>query len=139
MNNLVELINYQHVNNIINNYNFEDLDLNIIEISQIDKYLHPCLDILNNNKKIYDSLYHESKDFLVTKYHAENLITHLYTVGYLCAILSSKFNIDEEYAFKLGFFHDIGKPFAKKIIASKKKILIFILDTLKSVIIFVII
>jgi len=121
MNNLVELINYQHVNNIINNYNFDELGLNIIKKSQIDKYLQSCLDILNNNKKIYDSLYQESKDFLVTKYHAENLITHLYTVGYLCAILSSKFNIDEEFAFKLGFFHDIGKPFAKKSIVSKKK------------------
>ena len=119
MNNLIELINILHVQKILNNYNFSDLDLSIIKKSKIDKYLKKCLDILNINKKIYENLYQESKNFLETKYHSENLITHLYTVGYLCAIFSSKFNIDEEYAFKLGFFHDIGKPFAKKMISTK--------------------
>jgi hypothetical protein len=121
MNNLIELINILHVQKILNNYNFSDLDLSIIKKSKIDKYLKKCLDILNINKKIYENLYQESKNFLETKYHSENLITHLYTVGYLCAIFSSKFNIDEEYAFKLGFFHDIGKPFAKKMISTKKR------------------
>ena len=37
-------------------------------------------------------------------------------------VLVSEFELDSEYAFQLGFFHDIGKPWAKKFIQTKKGI-----------------
>lgn len=121
MNNLLKLINYQDIEKILNNYNLDELELIKPDKENIKLYLNNCLEILKKNDKIYNGIYFESKNYIKTKYHSENLITHLYSVGYLCSIFAQKFNLDQEFAFKLGFFHDIGKPWAKKIISNKKK------------------
>ncbi len=80
-----------------------------------------CMFLLKKNEKIYSQVIFESQNSLKTKYHKENLLTHLFCVGTFSYIIADLFDIDKNYAFKLGFFHDIGKPWAKKIIVNKNK------------------
>ena len=121
---LVDLININIVNKII----FESDIKNFIDVtkypkSQIDNFLIDCLNKLYTKPKLFEQFVKESEQYIETKYHKENLITHLYCVGWICVLFCDKFNIEPNFAFELGFFHDIGKPWAKKFIQTKKKII----------------
>lgn len=121
--NIIKKIDYDILNQILGyNITFFNVDINqVIEIT--NKNLLDCLTLLANNNFFLIRLFEESDSHQTTKYHKENLITHLYCVGIYCYLLSDKFNLDKNFAFKLGFFHDIGKLYAKKTIISKKKII----------------
>lgn len=121
---LINLINDDVVNKII----FESEIKNYIDITkysknQINDFLFDCLDKLYAKPKLFEKFFKESEQYIETTFHKENLITHLYCVGWICVIFSNKFELDPNYAFELGFFHDIGKPWAKKYIQTKKKII----------------
>lgn len=90
--------------------------------NQIDEYFMNSMNILGTKPKLISRFVEESSTYDETKYHKENLITHLYCVGWICSLFASKFNLEAEFAFRLGFFHDIGKPWAKKYIQTKKKL-----------------
>lgn len=117
------------INNNICKEIIYDSDLNkyvnieSIPINKIDEYFLQCIDLLKTKPKLYEQFIKESIENINTKYHKENLITHLYCVGWICSLFSNKYNLDSQYAYKLGFFHDIGKPWAKKYIQTKKKII----------------
>ena len=91
--------------------------------NQIDEYFINSINIIKLKPIIINRFVEESVNYDKTKYHQENLITHLYCVGWICVLFAEKFNLEPEFAFKLGFFHDIGKPWAKKQIQTKKKII----------------
>lgn len=119
--NIIHKIDYNISNQILENNNIF-FKINIDEIIHITKTnLLDCLSLLDNI--FLSRLYDESNNYQISKYHKENLITHLYCVAICCYLLSEKFNLDKNFAFKLGFFHDIGKLYAKKTIISKKKII----------------
>ncbi len=91
--------------------------------SQIDEYFINSINTIKTKPQLLSRFIEESTNCVETKYHKENLITHLYCVGWICVLFSTKFNLEPEFAFKLGFFHDIGKPWAKKCIQTKKKVI----------------
>jgi hypothetical protein len=99
--------------------------VNIHKFTQavIDEYFLNSIKIIKSKPKLISRFVEESTVYDKTKYHKENLITHLYCVGWICALFAQKFNLEPEFAFKLGFFHDIGKPWAKKFIKTKKKLI----------------
>lgn len=116
------LINFSLVNEIIFLSDIKNhIDINKLSKSQIDTFLNSCLEKLLTKPKLFEQFVKESEEYTQTKYHQENLITHLYCVGLICALFSDKFNLEPDFAFMLGFFHDIGKPWAKKYIQTKKK------------------
>lgn len=118
------LINDDICNNIIYNSELKNhIDINLIDKKTIDKYFENCISIMVSRKKLFDYFIEYSKTYTETKYHKENLITHLYCVGWICSLFAHKFNLEPEFAFELGFFHDIGKPWSKKQIPTKKKII----------------
>lgn len=124
---LYKLLNQEIIQEIINNSEL----INYIEISKLNKfssdqtlqYLNACIEIIKSKPLMLERFIDESTNYDKTKYHEENLFTHLYCVGSICVIFSEKFNLEPEFAFKLGFFHDIGKPWAKKLIQTKKKLI----------------
>jgi hypothetical protein len=120
----IDLIN----NNVVNKIIFESDIKNFVNLikypkNQIDNYLVNCLTKLYTKPKLFEQFVKESEQYVQTKYHKENLITHLYCVGWICTLFCDKFNLEPDFAFELGFFHDIGKPWAKKFINTKKKII----------------
>ena len=120
----INLINNDVVHKII----FESNIKNVIDVEkyskiQIDYFLANSLNKLYAKPKLFEQFTKESEEYVETKYHKENLIKHLYFVGWICVMFSDKFGLDPEFAFELGFFHDIGKPWAKKFIQTKKKII----------------
>lgn len=108
-----EIIFDSELKNYINTKKFSE--------NKIDEFFVDCIEILETKPKLIKRFIDESSKFDITKYHKENLITHLYCVGWICSLFADKFELNPEFAFKLGFFHDIGKPWAKKIIQTKKK------------------
>lgn len=120
------LIDTQKVNQIIWESNigtYTDVDIEKFTKERIDIYLEKCLELLYQKPKLFEQFYKESNEYSETRYHKENLITHLYCVGWICVMFCEKFNLEPEYAFQLGFFHDIGKPWAKKYIQLKSKLI----------------
>ena len=121
---VIDLINRDICNKIINESDLNQyIDTKKYSSVQIDNYLLNCIQVIKAKPKLLDKFIEESIGCVETKYHKENLITHLYCVGWICCLFADKFDLDPEYAFKLGFFHDIGKPWAKKYIQTKKKII----------------
>lgn len=121
---LIDLINIDVVNKIILESSIKNhIDIMKFDKNQIDGYLELCLEKLYSKPKLFEQFKKESENNVQTKYHKENLITHLYCVGWICTLFSEKFDLNPQYAFELGFFHDIGKPWAKKYIQTKKKII----------------
>jgi hypothetical protein len=121
---LIDLIKGDVVNKIIFESDIKNhVDVTKYPKNQIDKFLLDCLNKLYIKPKLFKQFFKESELYVETKYHKENLITHLYCVGWICVLFSDKFNLVPEFAFELGFFHDIGKPWAKKFIQTKKKII----------------
>lgn len=98
---------------------------NVHQFTQIviDEYFSNSVEIIKSKPKLITRFVEESTVYDETKYHKENLITHLYCVGWICALFATKFDLEPEFAFRLGFFHDIGKPWAKKYIQTKKKLI----------------
>jgi hypothetical protein len=120
----INLINYDVVNKIIFQSDIKNfIDITQYSKSQIDNYLATCLSKLYTRPKLFEQFVKESEQYTQTKYHKENLITHLYCVGWICVCVANKFGLEPDFAFELGFFHDIGKPWAKKFINTKKKII----------------
>ena len=118
------LINHKIINKIIFESDIKNcINIHSIPKEQIDLYFNNCINKLSTKPKLLTQFLSENKNYLKTKYHIENLVTHLYSVGWICALFADKFNLETEYAFELGFFHDIGKPWAKKYIQTKKKII----------------
>ena len=76
---------------------------------QIDGYFIDCIQIIFSKPKLVEQFVSESIGSVGSKYHRENLITHLYCVGWICCLFADKFDLEPGYSFKLGFFHDIGK------------------------------
>jgi len=99
------------------------VDINQFTQIEIDEHFLNSIEIIKSKPKLISRFVEESTVYDETKYHKENLITHLYCVGWICALFATKFGLDPEFAFKLGFFHDIGKPWAKKYIQTKKKLI----------------
>lgn len=91
--------------------------------NKIDEYFIDSIEIIKSKPQLVEKFIKESINYNKTKYHKENLITHLYCVGWICCLFANKFELEPEFAFKLGFFHDIGKPWAKKYIQTKKKLI----------------
>ena len=121
---LIDLININIVNKIIFESDIKNfVDIDKIQKNKIDNFLIDCLNKLYSKPKLFEQFVKESELYIETKYHKENLITHLYCVGWICVLFCDKFALEPEYAFELGFFHDIGKPWAKKFIQTKKKII----------------
>ena len=121
---LINLINIDVVNKIIFDSDIKNhIDIMKFDKNQIDDYLKICLEKIYLKPKLFEQFKKESENNVETKYHKENLITHLYCVGWICTLFSDKFNLNPQYSFELGFFHDIGKPWAKKYIQTKKKII----------------
>lgn len=121
---LKNLISKDLCKKIIYESNIKDyIDINIISNKKINEYFENCIKKIQLKEKLFDQFIIESQSNIETKYHHENLITHLYCAGWICSLFSNKFGLDEEFAFNLGFFHDIGKPWAKKYIDTKKKII----------------
>ncbi len=79
-----------------------------------------ALDYLNLPSDLYNEIIDLNNNHFKTKYHHESLLEHLFECGKQCMLICDKFNIKPEIAFWIGFLHDIGKPFAKKIIDVKK-------------------
>lgn len=116
--------------NIIRQIIFDSELKNYVDVGQftpeaIDEYFVNSIEIIksNPNSKLITRFVEESMVYNETKYHKENLITHLYCVGWICALFAAKYNLNPEFAFRLGFFHDIGKPWAKKYIQKKNKLI----------------
>jgi putative nucleotidyltransferase with HDIG domain len=121
---IVSLLNRDTSNKIvIGSELFNYVDVNKFSQEQIDEYFFECVGIIMGKPKLVEQFVLESTKYDQTKYHKENLITHLYSVGWICCLFAQKFDLDPNYAFKLGFFHDIGKPWAKKFIQTKKKLI----------------
>lgn len=99
------------------------VDIQQFTQNQIDEYFIDSIDIIKTKSKLMSRFIDESINYDKTKYHKENLVTHLYCVGWICALFATNFELEPEFAFKLGFFHDIGKPWAKKCIQTKKKMI----------------
>ena len=99
------------------------IDINKFTQTNIDEYFDNSIRIIGTKPKLLTRFIEESTNYDKTKYHKENLITHLYCVGWICVLFSDKFNLEPGFAFRLGFFHDIGKPWAKKFIQTKKKLI----------------
>ena len=99
--------------------------VNIHQFTQIevDEYFSNSVEIIKSKPKLIARFVEESLVYDETKYHKENLITHLYCVGWICALFAFTYELDPCFAFRLGFFHDIGKPWAKKYIQTKKKLI----------------
>lgn len=124
INNIRKLLNQEIVNKIIYNYELKNhVNVNLFTQEQIDIYFINSINTIKKKQNLISRFVEESTVYDKTKYHEENLITHLYCVGWICALFAQKFNLEPEFAFKLGFFHDIGKPWAKKFIKTKKKII----------------
>lgn len=118
------LLNKDYIQQIIFDSQLKNyVNINQYTINQINEYFEKSINIIENKPKLILKLIEESTTHYETKYHKENLITHLYCVGWICCLFANKFNLMPEYAFQLGFFHDIGKPWAKKTIQTKKKII----------------
>ena len=127
------LLNIQNIKNLLNNDIIHQIvinselknytDITKFTRAQIDEYFINSIAIIKSKPVMLERFIDESTNYDKTKYHKENLITHLYCVGWICVLFAEKFNLDPEFAFKLGFFHDIGKPWAKKFIQTKKKII----------------
>ena len=114
--------------NLINQIIFESdiknyTNIDLVTKKQINEYFTKCINKITTKPKLFEQFVLENNDHFQTKYHKENLITHLYCVGWICSLFAHKFDLNPEYAFELGFFHDIGKPWAKKYIQTKKKII----------------
>lgn len=125
-------LNQEYIKNLLDQEIIQDIifnseitkyvDINKIKNKQIDNYFINCIEIINTKPKLLERFIAESEEYVQSKYHKENLITHLFCVGYICSLFADKFELNPEYAFQLGFFHDIGKPWAKKYIQTKKGI-----------------
>ncbi len=123
---------YEYIKNLLDQEIIQDIifgseiknyiDLDKITKEQVDNYFFNCIELINLKPKLLERFISESEEYVQSKYHKENLITHLYCVGYICLLFADKFQLNYEYAFQLGFFHDIGKPWAKKFIQTKKGI-----------------
>ena len=124
MEDIKNLLNYEIIQKIIFESELDNfVDINKISKQQAEKYFLNCIQIISSKPKLLKQFIQESEEYIEKKYHKENLITHLYCVGWICSLISYKFELEPEYAFKLGFFHDIGKPWAKKYIQTKKKLI----------------
>lgn len=66
----------------------------------------------------------EINDTHQSKYHKEDWLTHAFCVGSIMEHYSDRFNVAPDIAFETGFFHDIGKGKAKKVICGRKKTII---------------
>lgn len=122
--NIFNLLNYEIIKKIVLDSELDNfIDINKIPKNLADNYFLNCMNIINLKPKLLEQFVKESIDYTETRYHKENLITHLYCVGWICSLISEKFELNSEYAFRLGFFHDIGKPWAKKYIQTKKKLI----------------
>ncbi len=121
LHNLTTLIDYELIKNLYESYSGpKDLEFNdIIKITNL--IFNECIGVFSDKPKILEQFILETSTHIKTKFHHENLITHLYGVGLFSYLVADNFDIDKNLAFKIGFFHDIGKPWAKKIIVSKNK------------------
>jgi hypothetical protein len=99
------------------------VDLSQFTQTEIDEYFSNSIEIIKSKPKLIARFVEESTVYDETKYHKENLITHLYCVGWICALFAIKFGLEPGFAFRLGFFHDIGKPWAKKYIQTKNMLI----------------
>ena len=118
------LINQEIIQEIIFDSELKNhTNINKFTQSKIWEYFFDSMNIIKTKPNLMSRFVEESTNYDKTKYHKENLITHLYCVGWICVLFSDKFNLEPEFAFKLGFFHDIGKPWAKKFIQTKKKLI----------------
>ncbi len=118
------LLNHPIIQEIIFDSELKNhINVNQFTHIQIDEYFLNSIKIIKTKPKLISRFIEESSIYDETRYHKENLITHLYCVGWICCLFASKFNLEPELAFRLGFFHDIGKPWAKKYIQTKKKII----------------
>lgn len=108
-----ELIEWSEIDKLLKSYN--------ISHNEIHSCLTLCLKKILAKEKLLPQILEEISLHTKTKYHQENWITHAYCVGYITSHFASNFNIGSEYAFELGFFHDIGKPWAKQFINIKNK------------------
>jgi putative nucleotidyltransferase with HDIG domain len=121
---LTDLLDLEIIQELIYDSDLKNYtDLNVIQPEQIKIFLINCIKIIETKPKLLEQFILESENYEKTKYHKENLITHLVCVGWICSLFSTKYGLEKEYAFQLGFFHDIGKPWAKKFIQTKKKII----------------
>ena len=68
---------------------------------------------LNLSPQIKEQLLITSQEHKITKYHEENLYTHLFWVATKCKELAPTFDVNPNDAFWLGFLHDIGKSLAR--------------------------
>ena len=111
-------IDFKFINNRFKVYNFYSEEITI-ENNLIKKFI-TWLKIIP--KQISDQIIIESENHKTTKYHNENLLTHLVLTGLLCnhLVIKENLTIDPELAFWCGVLHDIGKPFCK--VNKKKKI-----------------
>ena len=114
-----EIIQQIIFNSELKNY----VDIHQLTQIEIDEYFLNSIEIIKSKPKLISRFVEESTVYDETKYHKENLITHLYCVGWICALFATKFELEPAFAFRLGFFHDIGKPWAKKYIQTKKKLI----------------
>ena len=122
--NIKNLLNQEIIEQIIKNSELKNyIDVNKFSQNEIDGYFSKSIEIIQSKPELMKRFIDESTTYDKTKYHKENLITHLYCVGWICTLFAEKYNLEAEFAFKLGFFHDIGKPWAKKLIQTKKKII----------------
>lgn len=118
------LLDQEIINEIIYNSELKNyIEINKYTQVQINEYFSNSLAIIKTKPKLIKRFVEESSVYNKTKYHKENLITHLYCVGWICCLFANKFNLEPEFAFRLGFFHDIGKPWAKTYIRTKKKLI----------------
>lgn len=123
--NIKNLLNQEIIYKIIIDSELKNyVNTNKFTQNQIDEYFDNSINIIRTKPNLIKRFIDESINCNETKHHKENLITHLYCVGWICVLFADKFELEPEFAFRLGFFHDIGKPWAKKSIQTKKKIFI---------------
>jgi len=122
--NFKDLLNWEIIQEIVLDSDLKNhINVNKFVSSQINDYFNNSIEIIKSKPNMLEKFLEDSTNYDKTKYHKENLITHLYCVGWICVLFAEKFNLKPEFAFRLGFFHDIGKPWAKKFIQTKKKII----------------
>lgn len=75
------------------------------------------LNLLNLSDDLCSTINECNNNYISTKHHNEDILTHLFDCATNCKRLANKFNVPEEVAFLTGFLHDIGKPFTEKILS----------------------
>ena len=118
MSELIKYLDIKAIVNILDNCGIKHENLLL-------PYLHLCLEKIIKYPKLLEYFIKENINYQTTKYHSENLITHCYCVGYIMQINCHIFSIDPYQAFETGFFHDIGKVWAKKTFLKNNKKKIF--------------